>query len=341
VKNKEKAKVHIGDKVPVITTTTTATGFAAASVNYLEVGLKLEVEPNVFLENEVGMKVALEVSNIVREIQNAAGTLTYQVGTRNASTSLRLKDGETQILAGLINDEDRRVSNQIPGLGNLPVIGRLFGSRNERLTKTEVVLLITPRVIRSLARPEFRFEEFHSGTEAAMGSPPLLLQRVPEADAAGATPWPPLALAATERQARAATASVTLRGPDKTRTGSEFVVEVRVDADTGLRNGVFDVSFDASRMRFIGAEPGALVQASAPDAGFHANAPQGAGRATLSLAAKSDIKGTGELLRLKFQALEAGDSAPVVLLQALAITDASGRAVTAALPPPLSIAIAR
>jgi len=66
VKNKEKAKIHIGDRVPVITTTAAATGgFVSESVSYLDVGLKLEVEPLIYLEDEIGIKVALEVSNIV------------------------------------------------------------------------------------------------------------------------------------------------------------------------------------------------------------------------------------------------------------------------------------
>jgi general secretion pathway protein D len=176
VKSKEKAKIHIGDKVPVITNTSTSTGFVAESVNYLDVGLKLDVEPTVTLDDEVGIKVALEVSSIVREIESTAGTLSYQLGTRNASTSLRLKDGETQVLAGLISDEERKTANQIPGLGDLPVIGRLFGSHSDTATKTEIVLLITPRIVRNIARPEIRLEEFASGTEGAIGAPPLALQ---------------------------------------------------------------------------------------------------------------------------------------------------------------------
>ena len=68
VKNKEKARIHIGDSVPVITTTAAATGFVSESVNYLDVGLKLEVEPLVYLEDEVGIKVGLEVSNISSEV---------------------------------------------------------------------------------------------------------------------------------------------------------------------------------------------------------------------------------------------------------------------------------
>jgi general secretion pathway protein D len=179
VKNKDKAKIHIGDKVPVITSTTTATGFLAESVNYLDVGLKLEVEPTVFLEDDVGIKVGLEVSSIAREIRSPSGTLTYQVGTRNAATNLRLRDGETQVLAGLINDEDRKAANKVPGLGDLPVAGRLFSSTNDTANRTEIVLLITPRVVRNLKRPETRHEEFRSGTDADIGGAPLLLRNMP------------------------------------------------------------------------------------------------------------------------------------------------------------------
>ncbi len=169
VKSKEKARIHIGDKVPVITTTAGATGFVSESVNYLDVGLKLEVEPIVHLEDDVGIKVGLEVSNISNEIKTGSGTIAYQVGTRNANTTLRLRDGETQVLAGLINDEDRRSAQKVPGASRLPIIGRLFSSSNDTVNKTEVVLLITPRVIRNIERPGVRLEQFNSGTELDVG----------------------------------------------------------------------------------------------------------------------------------------------------------------------------
>jgi general secretion pathway protein D len=169
VKSKEKARIHIGDKVPVITTTAGATGFVSESVNYLDVGLKLEVEPQVTLEDDVGIKIALEVSNISQEVKTGSGTIAYQVGTRNAQTTLRLRDGETQVLAGLINDEDRRSATKVPGLARLPVIGRLFSNSNDTVNKTEIVLLITPRVIRNIERPGAKLEEFNSGTELDIG----------------------------------------------------------------------------------------------------------------------------------------------------------------------------
>jgi len=173
VKNREKAHIHIGDKVPVITTTAGATGFVSESVNYLDVGLKLDVEPQVFLEDDVGIKLGLEVSNIGQQIKTASGTIAYQVGTRNSTTTLRLHDGETQILAGLISNEDRRNSTQVPGLANLPVAGRLFQSKDDTANKTEIVMLITPRVVRNIDRPSVNLEEFNSGTEAEVGGASL------------------------------------------------------------------------------------------------------------------------------------------------------------------------
>ncbi len=169
VKNREKAKIHIGDKVPVITSNTTATGVVSESVSYLDVGLKLDVEPSVMMRDDVQIKVGLEVSNIVREIRSNNGTLTYQIGTRNAGTTLRLKDGETQVLAGLISDEDRSSASRIPGLGDLPLLGRLFSNHRDERNKTEIVLLITPRVLRSDATRQPAMTEFRSGTENAIG----------------------------------------------------------------------------------------------------------------------------------------------------------------------------
>ena len=166
-RNREKAKILIGDRVPNITSTITATGFSSESITYIDVGLKLDIEPTIYLDNEVAMKVTLEVSNIVDRIETKSGTVAYQIGTRTATSVLRLKDGENQLLAGLISDEDRRTANKVPFLGDLPIIGRLFGSHNEEGIKTEIVLSITPRVIRNIHRPEAHLAEFDGGTEGS------------------------------------------------------------------------------------------------------------------------------------------------------------------------------
>lgn len=167
-RNREMAKILIGDRVPNITTTATATGFIAESVQYVDVGLKLEVQPTIYLDNEVAIRINLEVSNIVNQVSTKTGTLAYQIGTRNASTVLRLKDGENQVLAGLISDTERSSANKVPGLGDLPVVGRLFGRHTDDGEKTELMLSITPRLVRGMARPALARTEFDSGTESSL-----------------------------------------------------------------------------------------------------------------------------------------------------------------------------
>lgn len=167
-RNREVAKIMIGDRVPNITTTSTATGFVAESVQYIDIGLKLDVQPTIYLDDEVAIRISLEVSNIVSQVQTKSGTQAYQIGTRNASTILRLKDGENQVLAGLISDEERSSGAKIPGLGDMPMLGRLFGSKRDEGQKTELVLSITPRLVRNNRRPTLEQSEFSIGPEAAL-----------------------------------------------------------------------------------------------------------------------------------------------------------------------------
>lgn len=186
-RHKEKAKIMVGDKVPVITnvlasqgssvTGTATNNFITGSIQYLDVGLKLEVEPQVYAEGDVAIKINLEVSNVAREISTQSGTA-YQIGTRNAQTVLRLKDGETQVLAGLISHEDRNSATKVPGLGQLPVLGRLFRSDKDANTKSEIVLSITPHIIRPLLVPEGALADIYAGSEATVKSRPLRLDPI-------------------------------------------------------------------------------------------------------------------------------------------------------------------
>lgn len=285
VKNKEKAKIHIGEKLPVFTTTSTANVGVSASVSYLDVGIKLDVEPNVSLTDEVSIKVGLEVSSIVKEVNGPSGTLAYQVGTRSAATSLRLKDGETQVLAGLISDEERNSSSHIPGIGEMPLLNRIFGSQKENATKTEIMLLITPRITRNIHRPEYVEPVIASGTESAVGALPLKVRSAGPrslgvAAQGGASGKPARAAAAPERAeppaaapGAAAEASATpgegdaaasappasgepavldISGPPAASGGSEIALALKLPGGAG---GKAEIGFDP-----------ALLQAVAPAA---------------------------------------------------------------------------
>lgn len=178
VRNRQTAKIMIGDKVPVITVTNTANVGTSESVSYLDVGLKLDIEPTISLDDDVSMKLSLEVSNIIDTITRASGTQTYRLGTRNTSTVLRVRDGETSVLAGLIQKSDSRSNTGIPVLNELPLISKLFGNSQDSNSKTEIILLITPHIIRNLDVPGVGLQEYTSGTENAVGAAPIQLGSV-------------------------------------------------------------------------------------------------------------------------------------------------------------------
>jgi general secretion pathway protein D len=169
VRNREKAKVVIGERLPVITTTVSPGlgGFASESVTYAEVGLNLNVEPTIHLDNDVAIKVSLEVSNVVDQMTTKSGSTVYRIGNRSATTLLQLKDGENQVLAGLIRNEDRTSGRKLPIFGDVPLLGRLFGSTNDANNKTEIVLSITPHLVRNIVRPAADASEFAAGTDAS------------------------------------------------------------------------------------------------------------------------------------------------------------------------------
>lgn len=169
VKNREKAQIHIGDRVPVITSNVSSNGVISDNVQYIDTGLKLQVEPEISMGGDVTIKLNLDVSSIGEKVETNTGAVVPQIGTRSTSTELRLKDGETQVLAGLISDEDRKTINKIPGLGDIPGIGRLFSKHSDDKIKTELVLSITPRIIRARKSPDAALAEYWTGSELQTG----------------------------------------------------------------------------------------------------------------------------------------------------------------------------
>ncbi|MDR1349983.1 MAG: secretin and TonB N-terminal domain-containing protein [Zoogloeaceae bacterium] len=322
VRNKEKAKIQIGDRVPVITTTSTSTGFVSESVNYVDVGLKLEVEPNIYLNNEVAIKINLEVSNLVREIVSASGTLSYQIGTRGASTVLQLKDGETQILAGLINNEDRATANKIPLLGELPIAGRLFGSQKDDNLRSEILLSITPRIVRSIRRPDMLDAEFESGTENSIGAPSLRLSTVEPAGApANASESPPASSTETstdeDTAAPAATATTSTnvppvlnwQAPAQIRVGETFNAILRVKSETALRGMPVLLGFDPQVLQVVGVQEGDFFRKGGSQASFNYRQDPAQGRVFAALVRQdTGVNGEGALVTVSFKAIKSGDT---------------------------------
>jgi general secretion pathway protein D len=268
VRNKEKAKIHIGERLPVFTTTSTANVGVSAAVNYLDVGLKLEVEPLINLDDEVAMKVSLEVSSVIKEVIGPQGSSAFQVGTRTAATSLRLKNGETQVLAGLISDEERNSAQKLPGLGDMPLLGRLFGSHHDEANKTEIVLLITPRIVRNINRPDSDSMTIVAGTESSVGQAPIFLRSksqvaIPTAGGSpgaigqvGVDPGASEASRGAVKPISGAAMQPTMDGvanlnvsvSEQNKLQGEVTVHVSVPTTTGAREGSVELSFDPGQL---------------------------------------------------------------------------------------------
>lgn len=353
VRNREKAEILIGNKVPVITTTTTGTGFSSENVQYLDVGIKLNVQPNIYLHDEVGIKVGLEVSSIVQEVRTPAGSLAYQIGTRSATTTLQLKDGETQVLAGLINDEDRMTASRIPGLGDIPLLGRLFGSQKNDRQKTEIVLSITPRLVRNIHRPEPGNDKFWSGTELALRTRPLSLQPIRVVDEAKTTasgnagPKDAGELANASKaaddhhaNAEASEAILSWQGPNQVKAGDKFKVALRLKTDGGLRSLPLQLGFDPAAFQVVEVSEGPFFKQNDAKTSLSSNVDPATGKVFASVVRSGvdGAQGEDNVIVLTLRALVAKPQAELKLLSAAPVS-AGQKSLSATLPAPYVINI--
>lgn len=144
------ALADFGERVPVPVTTFApiATGGLAqqptTTFEYENVGVSIEVLPRIHHDDSVTLEVKVRLDNVSGT--GYSGLPTF--GNRNVETTLRLRNGETSMIAGLIRQEERSTLSGLPGIADIPVIGRLFGQNSDNLTESDIILTITPRIAR-------------------------------------------------------------------------------------------------------------------------------------------------------------------------------------------------
>jgi type II secretory pathway component GspD/PulD (secretin) len=150
VTNNEEAKIHIGDTVPYIVSTTNGTGDNAVrseDVRFIDVGLKLNVIPTINDDGMVTMRLRPEISSVVAKISSQGGGIP-QVNKTEIETQVMVQDGQTVILAGLRKEDKTHTKAGVPVLMNMPYLGNLFSNTADTITSTEIVILITPHIIK-------------------------------------------------------------------------------------------------------------------------------------------------------------------------------------------------
>jgi len=167
----QKGNLLIGDKVPIPTTTFNTTQTVGGNIvpitafQYQDVGIKIELEPRVHHNNEITLKLKVEASQLGDYVPVGPGQTQPKITTRNFDSVIRLKDGETSLLAGLYKYTKAETKSGIPWLADLPVIGSLFGDTKTQFAKTDLVLTLTPHIIRNPDITEEDLAPLWVGTE--------------------------------------------------------------------------------------------------------------------------------------------------------------------------------
>jgi len=167
------AQARFGERVPVPNTTFSpiATGGVntqpITSYTYENIGVNIDITPRTHHNDEVSLTLKVEVSSISGT--GYADLPTF--GSRSVNSVIRLRDGETSILAGLIRDDERTTMESVPGLSDIPLIGRLFARNKSERTETDIVITLTPHIVRVLDVTENDLRPFRVGRDT--GSPIL------------------------------------------------------------------------------------------------------------------------------------------------------------------------
>lgn len=198
----EKLTLNLGTEVPVPSTTFTpivggGTAFnPLTSFQYKTVGVVVEIEPRVTYEGDIIMKLSVEVSAQAGD-RNIAGQNLPAFGSRKATARLRLRDGESNLLAGLLQETERKSLKGLPGVVHVPILSQLFSSNDRTIEQTDIVMLLTPHIVRTHQLTQRDLSPIYIGTQQNLGvtgPPPLIGQPGGEAEAAPppATPAPGL-----------------------------------------------------------------------------------------------------------------------------------------------------
>lgn len=345
VKNKQKAKVHVGSRDPIITATISDNGVISENIQYVDTGVKLDVEPLINLDNSVTTKITLELSNAQKGSATPNGTVPLIITTTNAQTVLSLSDGQRTIIGGLIKDDTSKTKTTFPFIGAIPILGDLISGHSDIKTKREILLSITPHIVQSVDLPKSSVATIWSGGEDSLKAGPMLgsfadefaaeVEQAPQAVVPSArpelkaTPFPvpvgqtesqpqpmleevPTEMMPLQQEAAMPDQSLLLMfGPSLVNTGEEFPVEVKVNNVVDLHNAPAVLLYDPALLDFVRIEEGVFLRQGAAPTRLNVSPDQESGQLVIDYGQEQGAKGAsgqGVLFRIFFKAKNAGNT---------------------------------
>ena len=336
----QKMTLNLGEEVPVPSTTFTPVAQGGAAFNpltsftYRNVGVNVEVTPRVTYEGDISVELLVENGSLGDGLV-VAGQALPSFNTRKVVTKLRLRDGEANLLAGLLQEDERRSLRGFPTLLRLPVIKQLLSSNDNTIGQTDIVMLMTPRLVRTHELTQQDVNPIFVGTQQNLGlqgPPPVIIQEVqvpaPAAAAAGApapaaaqAPAPAAPNAANPAAAAPAPAPAANAAPGGGQVvvsppstelrvgGGPYTVPISVTGVSRLSSMSMTITYNPAVLRVRTVQEGSFMRSGGVQAAFTNRADASAGRVDIAIVRPGDttgVAGTGLLAALVLDAIGAG-----------------------------------
>jgi len=323
----QKASLKIGDRVPVATGSFQP-GIGGVGINplvntqfqYLDVGVNIDITPRVHAAREVTLKISMDISNVTGQ-SNIGGISQPIIGQRKIEHEIRLKEGEVNLLGGMLEDSTTKSLSGIPGLSQIPILRYLFGQTNTEHRENEIVFALIPHIVRSQDLSELNQRALQVGTASA-----IELRRVsrpapgdggaptqPTPTPPPAQPAPPPAQTPPPSQGSAGGAASFMFDPANVTqpAGSTFAVNVLLTGAQNVYSVPLQVSYDPKVLQVVNVSNGGLLSQDGQSVALvHRDDDQsGALQITATRPPGSaGISGQGAVVTLTFMAKASGQS---------------------------------
>lgn len=310
----EKIEYLVGDKIPIPRTTFTpiaAGGISqqpVTSFEYMDVGIDVKITPEIHFENEITLELEIKLKSL-----GGVGFASIPIiTTREVKNVIRLKDGETNLLAGLLKDEERKTLRGIAGLKNIPVLGSLFSNMEETIQQTDVILTITPRIIRTIPISKDDLEPLWANLRGVSptGRPtrPQGTEELPDVESMRQR-----MLEERQRRREEAGRNQVFLNPSnfEVPSGREFRISVNLRSEEEIANMSVTINFDAQVLSLKDVIQGGLVKRLGESPPFLKHIDNASGICTIGFSSPEigkGVKGTGQIANLVFESKNRGES---------------------------------
>ena len=347
----QKVSLKIGDKVPYATGsfqpgigTVGVSPLVSTQFQFAETGVNLELTPHVHGAEEVTMHISVDISNVSRTV-TIGGLDQPVISQRKNEADIRLRDGEVSLLGGLIQTSDTNTTNGIPGLTNIPILGKYFlGSNSKDKSRGELMIALIPHILRTpdISALDLRGVAAGTDTTVKLSYAPRKEETQPApipvapAPAAPAVPAPtPAATAPSATPVAPANAPKLSFSPTPAQVAlsAPLVVSLQADNITDLGAAPVKIKWDPKILRLNQALPGSLLgqpgSVNAPTLDIRNDA----GEATIEMsrqAGAGGVSGSGPILQLTFMAI--GKGSTTITVTEVTLRDSKQQPITVAAP---------